>query len=85
MSGLAHDRILAWVRSDAAKRACDAIVGMRVQYKTERKLVLALDRTEAKPGSSWERQDVIFANGATWEECAEQLEAKGLLPREVKP
>lgn len=74
----AHDAILALCRSEKGRRLFGSQTGMRTPPGSDRKRVVSLTDTRPKPGSSWEREDIVFAEGASWVECEAQLRAKGL-------
>jgi hypothetical protein len=72
-----HDVILFWCRSASTQRSLGYMPGMREHGGICR--VVALDRTEPKPGSDWERQTIVTAQGSGWGEVLRDLRAKGLV------
>jgi hypothetical protein len=73
-----HDRILTWCRSVAGKRAVNGTPGMRVVDKRCR--VIDLERTREDPSTWPDYASIVYADGATWEDCEAQLKEKGFMP-----
>jgi hypothetical protein len=73
-----HDRILDWCRSVAGKRAVNGTPGMRLVDKRCR--VIDLERTREDPGDWLGHVPIVYADGATWEDCETQLRDKGFMP-----
>ena len=73
----AHDRILDWCRSQAGKNAVNGYPGMREIDRRCR--VIDLNRTQEDPSLRWYTVPIVYADGATWEECESQLKEKGFM------
>ena len=62
-----HDIILEWCREQLGR-----VMRIGVQDQPPCRVV-DVSRTEAVPGSTWKRRDIVYAEGETWAECAEAL------------